>query len=339
MSILKYFKELSNDFNPHPFIRGGFLQTIAGKLFREPTPWPLQREPLFVDFQDGDKVSFVIDMPEQTTHKKMFVLFHGLAGSADSSYNLRLSLKLRAQGFYVARYSHRGCGPVSGHAAKNIYHCGSTADMFESLKQLARHFPSYELYLIGFSLSGAVLLNLLGKHAADVDTLSNNIKAALAVCPPLDLEKSSVRLSRKRNFIFDQYFSRLLVQQVKEKEGRFPDLPLTNFRRSVSLREFDEIYTARFGGFSSRLHYYESSSASRALHQIKLPTLILGAEDDPIVCPDEFKEDYQNPNLHIILTKSGGHMGYMNARKTSFGDYWWMDEFVLAWARKAALGL
>ena len=320
-------------FSPHRLLLGGHLQTIAGTLLpAKPFVTPNQ-DILSIDFENGDQTKIYIDKPEdlQKQPKAMIVLFHGLGGSANSGYNLRLSEKFRARGFHVARYSHRGSDPATGYNAKNIYHCGSYNDLQLGLELLQGNFPDFALYAVGFSLSGTALLNLLSKKYKDVASKLPSLKAALTVCPPLDLESSSLRVSSLKNLIFDRYFSLVLAKQIRIKEQTIPELPRSNIQPWRGLRVFDETYTAKLGGFKNREDYYHSSSPAKLLHDIIIPTTILGAADDPISCPEAYRQGTKNPLVKIILTKTGGHMGFISRKPTSHGDHRWMDEFVVRW--------
>ena len=321
-------------FLEHQLLKGGRLQTIAGTFLPQEFVPVLKQDVLPITFDDGDQTTVVIDPASSNKAKNntIMVLFHGLGGSGDSGYNLRMSQKFRERGYDVARYFHRGSNPQARPLAKQIYHCGSHRDLLAALRVIQKHYPDRNLQLIGFSLSGAALLNLLGKEAATLQQEFPTLKAALAVCPPLDLESSSQRLSRISNYIFDRYFSWMLTKQIKHKERQIPDLPRYKLYPWRGLRELDADYTAKMGGFQSRSHYYETSSPVRVLDHITIPTTILGAADDPIVCPKAFELGTGNQNVQIILTQGGGHMGFISQTPTSLGDHRWMDEFLMTWA-------
>lgn len=324
-------------FEEHRLLRGGRIQTIAGVFLPQNELVKPEQEILPVLFADGDLTQIIVDKPNVPLKRKsLVVLFHGLGGSADSGYNLRISEKLRNQGFTVARYCHRGSEPTLLPYARQIYHCGSREDLLTALRTLLPRFPDYEVRLIGFSLSGAVVLNLLGHSAHTVRQEFPNIRSALTICPPLDLESSSQRLSSLKNFLFDRYFSLTLTKQIRHKEHILPDLPKAVLFPWRGLRELDAGYTAKFGGFKSRDHYYETNSPERVIQQIDIPTTILGAADDPIICHKAYERGTTNPKINMILTNTGGHLGFISREKTSFGDYRWMDEFVVKWTNSTS---
>jgi predicted alpha/beta-fold hydrolase len=99
----------------------------------------------------------------------------------------------------------------------------------------------------------------------------------------------------------------------------------------LNLRIFDELFTAPRAGFKSREDYYKLSSAKPSLSKIRLPTQILGAQDDPIIPPSTFENIILSPETSLRMETRGGHLGFIGHHKTAHGDRRWMDEFVLNW--------
>jgi uncharacterized protein len=72
-------------FEPHPWLRGGHAQTIAGRYW--PLPWPgLEATAHEVDLGDGDRLVVLDSVPTGwKTARPSAVLVHGLAGCAEAS--------------------------------------------------------------------------------------------------------------------------------------------------------------------------------------------------------------------------------------------------------------
>jgi predicted alpha/beta-fold hydrolase len=101
--------------------------------------------------------------------------------------------------------------------------------------------------------------------------------------------------------------------------------------------QFDDRYTAPLFGFGTAANYYATQSASNFLDAIRTPTLVITAEDDPLVpfeifCRPAFQ---RNPSLHLAATKHGGHLGFLSRSKPRF----WMDWFTLNWVEEILLSL
>ncbi len=85
----------------------------------------------------------------------------------------------------------------------------------------------------------------------------------------------------------------------------------------------DEVFTAPIGGFESRAHYYETCSAAQYLSRIEIPTVLISAEDDPFVKPQDYQQAKLSSQCVLHLEKYGGHMGYIH--KSGIGYERWVD--------------
>jgi len=322
-------------FRPHKWLNGGHLQTVIGKV-TEQRIVPDRAERIAVQFEDGDETYVELDPPtgnsNNLTKKSVVFLFHGLGGSARSGYLTRLSHKLTSMGYHVARANHRGAAEDAAHLAKRIYHCGSTDDASTIIRTVVETRDFQEIQLVGYSLSGAVLLNLAGQGFKNAAVIKAKIKGVTAVCPPMDLEASSRALTKRENFYYDIYYSRLLKKKARQLHGAHKNEQYPRLPSRVTVREFDEVFTAPVAGFASRLDYYTRCSPKAVLDQVEVDTFILQASDDPVV-PLESIGSTKNPRVTISIQPSGGHMGFVSHEKTSWGDRRWMDHAVIEWLK------
>lgn len=314
-------------FEPHPLFRGGQLQTLAAFL------WPQARairtdEYLQVEVSGDDHIELAVNHPKGDV-KGIVYLLHGLGGDANSAYKLRLTAKLLPHGFRVVRHNHRGNGEKV-KSAKGLYHSGSADDVLAGLKAVNERWPGVPMVVIGFSLSGTMLLNLLGWKPDEIEKIPE-IKGAMSVCSPLDLHASAWSLARKRNKHYDFFFARTTLDQlIRRKYLQKSDLR-KNFRKPT-LRKVDEYVTAPYGGFKDAADYYDNCSPKNSLHNIRLPTLVLAAADDPVVPGESVRKAEPSPAVTIQMERSGGHMGFLSRELTSHNDYRWMDQFIEEWA-------
>lgn len=319
-------------FDPHPLIPGGHVQTLAGNVFAG-TPVPVPYDSVHVPLPDGDRLVIHINAPRMAipadAHKPTVLLLHGLGGSSESSYIIRITKKLNARGYTAVRFNHRGCGTGSDGLARQIYHAGRVEDVDACVAHLHTMWPEKKLLLVGFSLSGNMLLRYMGER--NPKRTAPNVLQALAVCPPVDLEQCSLALTRRNNWHLDRYYTTQLLKTAAARVRAFPDAPRVEFPQKMNLRLFDELYTAPQGGFKSRDAYYDASSSKHYLHAIDLPTLVLAATDDPIIPARGFEEANFSAATTVRVEKAGGHMGFIGAKTTADGDRRWMDALVLAW--------
>ena len=138
-------------------------------------------------------------------------------------------------------------------------------------------------------------------------------------------------LERRQNLVYQWNFVRGLKARMRRKAqcqpGRFPLEPLRQIR---TVREFDEVYTAPHFGFRDATDYYHRASAMRVIDRIRVPALILAAEDDPFVPVDPFRDPMvvNNPFLKVVVTRHGGHCAFVEKRNGEYDGYWAEREVV-----------
>ncbi len=296
---------------PPAWAATGHLQTIIGHLL-----------PSLKMSETGEKILISKeDGPDQIhstyyagTKPVVVYLFHGLGGSAESSYMQRTAMIARNLGFHVFMNNHRGCGEGVGLASEP-YHSGRAEDLSTVIAFGRNKIPQAKHIAIGFSLSANALLLLAAGVRADVLP-----DAAIAVNAPINLELASQKLCEGLSWIYNYRFVLDLKNYVKQ--NRKKDYSL--IKGIHSIRTIDESFTAPIGGFKSRSHYYETCSAAQYLSEIKIPTVIISAENDPFVMPDDYKKATLSSQCLLHLEKSGGHMGYL--AQSGWGYSRWLDE-------------
>jgi predicted alpha/beta-fold hydrolase len=86
--------------------------------------------------------------------------------------------------------------------------------------------------------------------------------------------------------------------------------------RTNTVYEFDDRVTAPENGFLGAVDYYKSCSAKFFIHEIKVPTLIVSAKNDPWVPSTMYSSiaRCKLKNVKIILPEGGGHVGFHDRR-------------------------
>jgi len=324
-------------FEPHPLLRNPHAQTLAAFFLNGARP-PAASRPHRVVLPDGDALVLHDDCPQDWPEGGLTaLLIHGLAGANDSPYMLRVAERLRRRGVRTFRMDMRGCGAAAGWS-RHPYHAGRSADVAEALHRIARLCPKSPAVVIGFSLGGNQVLKLLGESAGDVP---DNVARAAAVCPPIDLHACSDRLRGSAFGLYDRYLTGLMIQRQREsgrQNGRPPiatgDSPATSADRidppPRTLYEFDDHFTAPVCGFGTAERYYRACSAEQFVPDIRIPTLILAARDDPLIAFEPFERLRLPQAVRLVATDGGGHIGFI-ARRGLDPDRWWMDWRLVEW--------
>jgi predicted alpha/beta-fold hydrolase len=257
---------------------------------------------------------------DRVTHPTLLLL-HGLEGSSDAHYMRGIADKAYRRGFNVVRLNQRNCGGTE-HLTETLYHSGLTADPVAVIRELIDRDGLRSLAVAGYSLGGNLALKLAGEYG---EAAPGALHAVCAVSPTMDLERCVRALERRANFAYQWNFVRNLKARMRRKARLFPDrfstAPLGRIR---TVRDFDEIYTAPHFGFRDAGDYYHRASALRVVQAIRVPTLILAAEDDPFVPPDPFRspEVAGNPAITVVLTSHGGHCAFLGRPQDSDDGYW-----------------
>jgi predicted alpha/beta-fold hydrolase len=318
-------------FRPHPLIRGGHAQTVAGVW------WPGRLRPYAaaphqVRLDDGDIVVLHDDKPAAwTAGGPVALLVHGLAGCHLSPYMVRIAEKLNAAGVRSFRLDLRDCGAGQG-LARQPYHAGRSDDVLAALRAVTALCADSDISLVGFSLGGNLVLKLLGETP---DALPSRLARAMAVNPAIDLAACAQAMQARLARHYDRHLVGLLWRRLQRRSAELGGAPLCDFSRTPrALIEFDELFTARAAGFESAQHYYARSSAAQFLPNIRVPTLVLTAQDDPMVPGHIFQRVNCSLSVTIHVAEGGGHLGYIGRRGVD-PDRRWMDWRVVEWVTAA----
>jgi len=244
----------------------------------------------------------------------------------------RLFGKLVQSGYRAIGVEARGCG--SGISlSRGHTHAGRTEDQLAAVAHVHRLYPDAPLTLVAFSLAGNTLLKLLGDSARDGQLSALRVDGAIAVAPPIDLQHCLISLQTGLSRIYDMYYTRTLLNQLRRRRRLSRRLHDRQLRGPIdSVVQFDEQFTAPIAGYRGAREYYAACSAQPVISQINIPTKILVAADDPIVDVQVFRAAAAR-HVHWKVTRHGGHLGYFSKRKVSGGDRWWMDWQILDWIR------
>ncbi|MBL9037980.1 MAG: alpha/beta hydrolase, partial [Archangium sp.] len=101
-------------------------------------------------------------------------------------------------------------------------------------------------------------------------------------------------------------------------------------RRARTIRDFDDRATAKVFGFGSAEAYYADASTAGQLKNIRVPTLLVSADDDALAPARLLPADVEkNAALHVLRTRHGGHAGYVGGSVTH--PTFWAEARVMRW--------
>ena len=314
------------EFRPLPFLRNAHIQTVLGALVPGlDCPLPDQRH--LVRLPDGDALVLHNNTPlGWKLGDPLALLVHGLSGSHASPHISRLAALLLTRRVRVVRMDLRGAG--AGLAlARGVYNASRSADVRAALAEIHTWSPSSPLLLVGLSLGGALVLRMAGEAA---DQPPPGLTRLAAVSPPLDLSRCAALIALPKNRIYEDTFCRDLLFEARQRQRLFPDLPPLNFPRSrLTIRLFDDLYTAPRGGFVDAADYYRRASCAALIPHISLPAMILTARDDPFIAIEPFEELKAPSNVQVRIVKHGGHLGFLGW--DGVGGIRWAEHRIVDW--------
>ncbi len=303
-----------------PLFRNPHWQTIAGHLWKrngEEARFPVARRLC----RTGPDVEVLVESQRPAGEAAgEIVMVHGLEGAGDSSYMRGLSGAALRAGFAAHRFHMRTCGGTE-RLCPTLYHAGLTSDLLAVLRMLREegHAP---VFLVGFSLGGNVVLKLAGELGESAGALFGGV---CAVSTPLDLAACARRIAQPDNRLYERRFVRRMRARLCAT-GRYAKRDFAGLR---SVRDIDDRITAPSFGFGNAENYYRTQSAARFLAGIRVPALLVQAQDDTFVPFELFGSEAlrANPWIELRATGSGGHLGFIGRHPHRF----WADEAIMEW--------
>lgn len=306
------------DFSPVGLFKNGHFQTIYNALFYKP-----------VDLKDTKKIEIKIDSKNTiicdynksivNKTKTLVILVHGLEGSSQSNYIVSTAQKLYKKGFSILRMNIRNCGGTS-HLSETLYNAGLSDDVKKVIDFFIEKYDYKNIFTAGFSLGANTVLKMAGEYS---NKYPNELKGVIAISPPLDLSECSEAIILPRNIIYDDHYRKRLIKTYKNKKKFYPEnIDVGLIKKIKNLKDFDDYITGPAFGYKDAEEYYKLNSSLKFLSEINLYTLIIQSQDDPIIPFNSTIKamNLNNKNLHFLITKYGGHVGFINSFSASKND-------------------
>lgn len=262
--------------------------------------------------------------------RPLLIVLHGLTGCAGAPQVTSLAAKAAARGLDLLRVDLRN---ASGDTPSlHVGHAGRSEDLHAILAHVGRVAPGAPVAIVGYSLGGNVTLKALGELG---DAAPPTLRAAAVVSVPIDLDAACTAIDRPDNRIYRHYFVRRLARTVRARARRHPEIyaPIADLDLDAlgGIREFDERVVAPLCGFEGALDYYRRCSSIIRLPDIRVPTLMIAAQDDPFVPFAMYRRApiSDNPALRLLATGRGGHVGFWARAAGSDPDRFWAENRAL----------
>ncbi|RRW47965.1 hydrolase [Pseudomonas luteola] len=311
--IVEDLSAQADAFRPAWWLPGPHLQTLWGSLWRRLPLMTRPRERIWLD--DGDFLDLDWYGPEDP-YAPLVLAIHGLTGSSSSHYILGLQLALAEHGWASVGLNWRGCSGEPNLLPRG-YHSGVTEDLAAVIAHLQAKRPLAPLYAVGYSLGGNVLLKYLGEAG-----LNCPLQAAASVSVPFRLDLCADRIAIGFSRVYQAHFMRELVSYVKRKREALQERQqhdhvasldaLGSLEDMKSFWDFDGRITAPLHGFKDAHDYYRQASSRYYLKDVRIPTLMIQAEDDPFIGRESLPTPGELSNTICFERHAhGGHVGFV----------------------------
>ena len=303
----------------------GHLQSIYPSFFRKVSFVYAKRERL--ELPDGDFVDIDWSVAKKSSNK-LVIITHGLEGDSTRHYVTGMAKIFSANGYDALGWNCRSCSGEMNRLVR-FYHHGDANDLRSVIQHAIDQFGYQEIVLVGFSMGGSLTLRTIAEFPEMVPT---QVKSAIGFSVPCSLKGSVDALSTKENNIYLKRFLRKLGEKIKLKAQLFPgQIDASNYNQIKTFIEFDNRYTAPLHGYADALDFYEKASVGPLLHQLKIPSLIVQALNDPFLLPNcmPIEVAKENPFLFLEMPQKGGHCGFMLQGQL----HTWAEKRALAFAQ------
>lgn len=307
-------------FVPARWLAHPHLQTLWPHLLRRPRVPPLRAERL--ELPDGDFVDLAwVDGPADAP---IVCLFHGLEGSARSSYVGGLFGALAAEGCRAVLMHFRGCSGVPNRKARR-YHSGDTDDIRFLVSTLRSRHPGGAIGAVGVSLGGNALLKYLAEEGE-----GSPVRAAVAVSPSLEPGRANAQLSRGFSRVYQAHLLGKLKGHLRARadEAAAAGVDVARGLGAPDFWTFDDAVTAPLHGFAGADDYYTRAASRPRLREIATPTLLLLDPTDPFFGPGMVPSPEElSPAVTLERCEGAGHVGFVAG---PWRPRYWLDERVPA---------
>jgi len=159
------------------------------------------------------------------------------------------------------------------------------------------------------------------------------VKAAATMSVPYDLDVAAQYLERGAGPFYVGQFLRTMKPKTVSVVERFGiDIDVPRALRARTFYEFDNASTAPLHGFRDAKDYYTRASSLPFLGAIRAPALCISAEDDPFLPIEALQRARAaaSPTLEFLLTRGGGHTGFI-AGTAPWHAHYWAEESMVQW--------
>jgi predicted alpha/beta-fold hydrolase len=313
-------------FEPHQLLKNGHAMTIAAAFVRRKFDLPRAEDRLFQVEPESRILGRCHWQPGKARELPVIAILHGLEGSSDSNYVRGIAEKAYRLGYHAVRLNQRNCGGTEA-LTPTLYNSGMSGDYRAVLEELSSGDGFQQIFFSGYSMGGNLMTKMAGEFGA---AAPKALRGVCVVCPAMDLGACADALELRENYFYQRHFVEGLMARYHRKAKLFPKrYPKNGFGKVRSVREFDDKITAPQFGYRDAQDYYDAVGAKKVVAQVRVPMLMIAAQDDPFVPYELFlrADPGQNPAIKFVTPEHGGHCGFISNR--SGAERFWAEQRII----------
>lgn len=318
-----------SQFQPSFGLKNTHLQTIFSSvgprkhlISKRFKPYLLSEKEFQLDGGNGVRLIGFHNQATKFRSDQLAILIHGWEGSHNSTYMQSMTMALLESGIDVFRLNLRDHGDTH-HLNEGVFNSTLIDEVIVAVESLQKSLPYKQNHLVGFSLGGNFCLRL----AAMAHNHNIELASVSAFCPAIDAAQSNVVLNQASNWVYGQYFVRKWKRSLRKKLQHWPHYAFgSDLEKMKTLDEMNMAFIPKYTAFTDIDAYFNAYAISGDLLDNTIaPCYLHFAEDDMIIPVEGVKDLSSNPDIHVTVTKYGGHCGYISNWK---GDCW-QDQRIL----------
>ena len=302
-------------FTPPAYLKNAHIQSIMNsvgprKIRAKKITKTLNSDKLVITTEAGVRLTAEFDKAitgaSETINAELIILLHGWEGSSQSAYQVTTAYYLLNQGFDVLRLNMRDHGE-SHHLNAEAFNSTLIEEVGDAIQVFCADRPYENVFLAGFSLGGNFTLRIAADRGPAL-----NIKAAIAICPPVDPNNAMTAMNEGL-FIYEKYFFKRWTRSISKKLSYFPELNFAEDLAKVqTLDDINQTFIPKFTPFPDAKSYFSAYALTgNRLSALAIPAYLIASEDDPILPVADV--DKIDSCEHLIIDKQeyGGHCGFI----------------------------
>lgn len=300
---------LHDDFTPTPWLLNAHGQLIFYSLRKLSQQRRQRRVPLYdhrdtLTLRDGGVSALHWCGHDLPAEAPTIVVLHTLTGSPDSMAELVRDLRA-GTGWRVVLCLRRGHADLPLVTPRfNLMGC--TDDLREQLAVIQARFPASPLYAVGSSAGSGLLVRYLGEAGEAAP-----FRASVAYCPGYDIDQGFDQVHPRYSRMMAKKLVRQFITPNAQRLAHLKTLP-----RLHAAEDLATLHRAMYelAGHDDYAAYDRASNPMHVFAGIRVPLLVLNAEDDP-VCRIGNVEPWLDtmramPNVMLVTTAEGSHCAH-----------------------------